>query len=605
VNTRKLLQLDEDRVLVEQLRLLLGNVGTSAISTFVLAGLLVWTLHDGTNTLGLAAWALAVTSSKVLNVLHARRTLARGFTGEQAPKLVWTLMWLNAADGVAWGFLPWVTLDSASLAGAVLVIAVMAGVKSYAMSALSAVFPVSLAFCVFDAAAIGLKLWQMEDPAYRTLAVVALLYVGTLIAQSRINAGVTRSVINLRFENLNLIERLQQETDKAQAAHREAELANLAKSKFLAAASHDLRQPIHAQGLFLEVIGRGALSVIQRDMLKNARATNKASADMLNTLLDFSRIEAGVVEPHIQPVYLQNVLNKIESELAPVATAKGLVYRTRETRAAAMCDPMLVELILRNLVSNAIRYTANGGVLVACRQRGQEVWVEVWDTGIGIAPDQQQEIFREFHQLGNPERDRSKGLGLGLAIVDGLTRMLGHRLTLASVPGRGSLFRLALPVSDVETVHDTPVVESISIVPLGLNVLVIDDDAAVRVGMVQLLKDWGCQCVAADTIEEAVEWARHNRPDLLISDYRLRDQRNGAEAIATLRNLLGKDLPALLITGDTAPERLREAQSSGVPLLHKPVTASALHRKLHQLHKTVNMHPPTGSNSRDSAANRD
>ncbi len=139
-------------------------------------------------------------------------------------------------------------------------------------------------------------------------------------------------------------------------------------------------------------------------------------------------------------------------------------------------------------------------------------------------------------------------------------------------------------------------------VPLGLSVLVIDDDAAVRVGMVQLLKDWGCQCVAADTIEEAVEWARHNRPDLLISDYRLRDQRNGAEAIATLRNMLGKDLPALLITGDTAPERLREAQSSGVPLLHKPVTASALHRKLHQLHKTVNMHPPTGPDSRDSAA---
>ncbi len=582
-----LLRLDEERILVEQLRLLLGNVSTSAVSTFVLVGLLVWTLHDGTNTLGLAVWALAVTSSKVLNVLHARHTLARSFKGAEAHKLVWTLMWLNAADGVAWGFLPWVTLDTATLAGAVLVIAVMAGIKSYAMSALSAVFPVSLAFCVFDATAIGLKLWQMNDPAYRTLALVALLYVGTLIAQSRINSKVTRSVISLRFENLNLIERLREETDKAQAAHREAELANLAKSKFLAAASHDLRQPIHAQGLFLEVIGRGALSVIQRDMLANARATNKASAEMLNTLLDFSRIEAGVVVPHIQPVVLQTVLNKIESELAPVATAKGLFYRTRETRAAAMCDPMLLELILRNLVSNAIRYTTKGGVLVACRTRGHEVWLEVWDTGIGIAPEQQQEIFREFHQLGNPERDRNKGLGLGLAIVDGLTRMLGHRLTLASVPGKGSLFRLALPVSDAVTVKNVPTAESTAMVPLGLSVLVIDDDAAVRVGMVQLLRDWGCQCVAADTIEEAVDWARHNRPDVLISDYRLRDQRNGAEAIATLRSLLGNDLPALLITGDTAPERLREAQSSGVPLLHKPVTALTLHRRLHQLKKVV------------------
>lgn len=583
-----MLRLDEERILVEQLRLLLGNVGTSAVSTFVLAGLLVWTLHDGTNTLGLATWALAVTSSKVLNVMHARRTLARGFTGAEAPQLVWTLMWLNAADGVAWGFLPWVTLDTATLAGAVLVIAVMAGVKSYAMSALSAVFPVSLAFCVFDAMAIGLKLWQMNDPAYRTLALVALLYVGTLIAQSRINSKVTRSVISLRFENLNLIERLREETDKAQTAHRKAEQANLAKSKFLAAASHDLRQPIHAQGLFLEVIGRGELSGIQRDMLNNAKATAKASAEMLNTLLDFSRIEAGVVEPHIQPVGLQTVLNKIENELAPVAVAKGLVYRSRETRLVALCDQMLVELILRNLVSNAIRYTLKGGVLVACRRRGHEVWLEVWDTGIGIEPSQQREVFKEFHQLGNPERDRNKGLGLGLAIVDGLVRVLGHRLTLSSVPDRGSLFRLALPVSDALIVDDVPAVESTSMAPLDLCVLVIDDDAAVRLGMVQLLRDWGCHCVAADTIEEALEWVQHHRPDLLISDYRLRDQRNGAEAIAMLRSVLDADLPALLVTGDTAPDRLRDAQSSGVPLLHKPVTASALHVKLHQIKKNAN-----------------
>lgn len=575
-----MLRLDEERILVEQLRLLLGNVGTSAISTFVLAGLLVWTLHDDTNTLGLGAWALAVTSSKVLNVLHARHTLARGFTGAEAPKLVWTLMWLNAADGVAWGFLPWVTLDTATLAGAVLVIAVMAGIKSYAMSALSAVFPVSLAFCVFDAAAIGLKLWQMNDPAYRTLALVALLYVGTLIAQSRINSKATRSVIRLRFENLKLIERLREETDKAQAAHREAEQANLAKSKFLAAASHDLRQPIHAQGLFLEVIGRGELSGVQRDMLNNAKATAKASSEMLNTLLDFSRIEAGVVEPHIQPVSLQAALNKIENELAPVAVAKGLVYRSRETRLVALCDPMLLELILRNLVSNAIRYTLEGGLLVACRARGAEVWLEVWDTGMGIAPSQQQEVFKEFHQLGNPERDRNKGLGLGLAIVDGLVRVLGHRLSLVSVPQQGSLFRLALPRSDAVVVPDADQTDLSASRSLGLSVLVIDDDAAVRVGMVQLLRDWGCTCVAVDSIEEALASAKQCRPDAVISDYRLREQHNGTEAIAMLRNLLGQTLPALLITGDTAPERLREAQSSGVPLLHKPVTASVLYNKL-------------------------
>lgn len=166
---------------------------------------------------------------------------------------------------------------------------------------------------------------------------------------------------------------------------------------------------------------------------------------MLNTLLDFSRIEAGVVEPQLQAFELQTVLNKIESELAPLAVAKGLVFRSRETRAVVF-DPMLVELILRNLVTNAIRYTLEGGDM-ACRAQGHHVSVEIWDTGIGIEASQHQEIFREFHQLGNPERDRNKGLGLGLAIVDGLARVLGYQLILGWQPGRGSVFKLLLPTS--------------------------------------------------------------------------------------------------------------------------------------------------------------
>ena len=207
----------------------------------------------------------------------------------------------------------------------------------------------------------------------------------------------------------------------------------------------------------------------------------------------------------------------------------------------------------------------------------------VWDTGIGIEPAQQQDIFREFHQLGNPERDRNKGLGLGLAIVDGLVRLLDYRLSLSSRPQRGSVFRLALPLSAVAPEAIARQSQVVRLAALGIRVLVIDDDAAVRVGMEQLLRDWGCACVAVETIEAALEAARRTRPDLVISDYRLREQRNGSEAIAMLRAEFGADLPALLITGDTAPQRLREAQSSGVPLLHKPVPAALLYRKLAEL----------------------
>jgi signal transduction histidine kinase len=577
------LALDEDRVLVEQLKLLLNNVGTSVLSTVFLSSLLVWTLSNPENLNGLLLWAAAVISSKLINYVHARRTLAAGVNAQNARKLVGTLMYLNAADGAAWGILPWVTLDSASLAGAVLVIAVMAGIKSYAMSVLSVVFPVYIAFCVFDATAIGLKLWQMEDPAYRVLAIVALLYVGTLIAQARINARVTRSVINLRFENTELIDRLRDETHRSQEARQDAMQANMAKSKFLAAASHDLRQPIHALGLFLEVISRGELSTIQRQMLENARGASRASSELLNALLDFSRIEAGVIKPQSQAVSMQAVLSKVEAEFGPQANEKGLFYRSRETYAHVETDPLLLELIVRNLVSNAIRYTKEGGVLVACRNRGQYLVLEVWDTGIGIEPSQHQEIFREFHQLGNPERDRNKGLGLGLAIVDRLVKELQLELTLQSKPGAGSVFRLRLPLIHVDVAPQREEFIQHMASPLKLQVLVVDDDRAILEGTVQLLESWGCVCDAVAGLDEALAAASRRRPDLVISDYRLRDQETGAQVIQSLRAHVGAELPALLVTGDTAPERLREAQSSGVPLLHKPVSPKLLYQVLYEI----------------------
>ena len=302
---------------------------------------------------------------------------------------------------------------------------------------------------------------------------------------------------------------------------------------------------------------------------------------MLNSLLDFSRIEAGVVKPQVQPFRLQPLLNKIEVELAAQADGKGIVYRSRETGAVVASDAALVELILRNLVTNAIRYTARGGVLVGCRRRGAAVVIEVWDTGIGIAPEHQAEVFREFHQLGNPERDRNKGLGLGLAIASGLAAALGHKLTLASRPRRGSVFRLTVPLSREVPLPEPATRSGGKARLLKLRVLVIDDDEIVRAGMAHLLRDWGAVCDAAGTIDEALALARAHAPDLVLSDYRLREQRTGAEAIAAVRGLLApQEVPALLVTGDTAPERLREAEASGVPLLHKPVAPADLYRAI-------------------------
>lgn len=579
-------RLPEDRMLVEQLRLQLGNIGSSLIPTLVVAGIMVWLLANDQNTVGLCVWCAAIVALKLYLAWDARRLLAAPMLPEQAPAVFRRKMVLNLIDGIAWGSLAWVTLGSTSVAGSVLVVAVLAGVAGSSMSSLAPVFPLFVVFGLAEAAMLSSKLWTLDEPEYKTLAVATLLYVATLIGQARNGTRSARRAIALRFENLELIERLRVETDHAQAATRAAEEANLAKSKFLAAASHDLRQPIHAQGLFLEVLARTPLNVAQEAALANARATWQASAEMLDTLLDFSRLEAGVVEPQNQVFALQPLLNRIENELAPQADVKGIVYRSRETQALVDADPALVALILRNLVSNAIRYTESGGVLVGCRRRGGKLWVEVWDTGVGIDPAAHQEIFREFHQLGNAERDRRKGLGLGLAIAQGLARALGQQLSLRSVPGRGSCFRLTLPLARVGTVAAHVGVPARN-APLrdfdNVRVLVIDDDETVRAAMQQLLQSWGCGCDVADSIEEALDHARRRRPDLAIIDYRLREQRTGAGAAATLREEFGDDLAVLLITGDTAPERIREAVASGVPLLHKPVLPSELHRAMSYL----------------------
>lgn len=232
-----------------------------------------------------------------------------------------------------------------------------------------------------------------------------------------------------------------------QAAKADAEHATLAKSKFLAAASHDLRQPIHALCLFLDVLGGTTLNAQQQKLLAQIRLASDATNNMLNTLLDFSRLEAGAVEARVQDVALQKLFVAVSNDFQSQAASKGLRYRMRNTRLSVHSDPMLLEMMLRNLVSNALRYTQRGGILLACRQRGNEVVIEVWDSGIGIAPEHQETIFNEFQQLNNPERNRDKGMGLGLAIVQGLARTLSHPLTLRSIPQHGSVFRISVPLA--------------------------------------------------------------------------------------------------------------------------------------------------------------
>ncbi len=567
-------------VLAEQLKLVLGHQVSGVIPAGLVIVLLWWMLSDQGNLGSLSVWGVLMVSGLRVSYLHARANLRHGITAQRAPSVVRRLVLERIFYSTGWGGLGFLTLGSGTANSSFLVLAAIAGVTSTTMSAFAPVLVLFAVTVVPTIALVTLKVFLLGDPTYYALGITLILFVLALLGQASHSAKETRIAIDLRFENFDLLNQLHAKTQVAEAAQRAAEDANAAKSMFLAAASHDLRQPIHAQGLFLDVLSRTALDPRQGELLSSIMAARESSAEMLNTLLDFSRVEAGVIEPQLQAFFVQPILNKIEREFFEQADSRGLTYRSRESALAVLSDPNLIELILRNLVSNAIKYTSHGGLLVDFRRKGAMAVLEVWDTGVGIEASQQASIFREFHQLGNPERDRNKGLGLGLAIVQGLVHSLGIRLSLNSVVGRGSVFRLELPLA----VDVTPQAASFyshrdPVLPL-VRVLVLDDDPVICAGMVQVLSGWGCVCEAAQSIEAAITLAPAMQPDVVISDYRLREHRTGIEAVGALRDLLGLTLPALLITGDTAPDRLREAMASGIPVLHKPVSSSQLFHAL-------------------------
>ncbi len=362
--------------------------------------------------------------------------------------------------------------------------------------------------------------------------------------------------------------------------------ANRAKSRFLAAASHDLRQPMHALGLFVTQLNSRIKDPENRHLTGRIEAAVSALQGLLDALLDVSRLDAGVVSANLIDFRVNTLLERIENAFAPDATDRGLRFRVARCRLAVHSDPVLLERILINLVANALRYSKSGGILIGCRRRGERVRIEVWDTGVGIAPEHRQAIFQEFYQIGNPERDRQKGLGLGLAIAARLARLLDGRIEVNSVPGRGSVFAVELPRAEEIRAPATVNAPADTDTRLqGALVLVVDDDTLVCEALAGLMEQWGCTVVAAASGDQALaalaQQAR--RPDAVLCDYRLPAGETGGDVIRRLRERHGADLPAALITGDTAPERMREAKESGVPLLHKPVQPARLRALLEHL----------------------
>lgn len=389
-----------------------------------------------------------------------------------------------------------------------------------------------------------------------------------------------------RLRLVGLVQDITQRKEAEQAlalAKAEAERANLAKSKFLAAASHDLRQPVQSLTLLLNVIGRQvADNPKAANVVEMARMSMASLNGMLTGILDISRLDAGVIAPDMASVDLGELVERLAGEYTPRAAELGLVLRQAPGALRARADAALLERILRNLIENALRYTVKGGVLIGVRRRGDHARLDVIDTGIGIPADQQTEIFEEFRQLGNPARESSQGLGLGLSIVSRLARLIGARVEVASHIDRGTRFSLLLPLDRSAPAPDrvAPAIDDAS----G-RILVIEDNAHIRMAYVMMLNEWGYETLSVSSGEEALDRAAELnwRIDAIIADQRLGRGLTGNAAAAEIARRAGRSFPTMLVTGDTPQERLAEVSSSGFAFLRKPVDADDLRRTLASL----------------------
>ena len=375
--------------------------------------------------------------------------------------------------------------------------------------------------------------------------------------------------------------RVESATRELRLKKEEAETATLAKSRFLAAASHDLRQPTHALGMFVARLGQLPLDAQTRQLVASLEASVQSMQDLLDGLLDVSRLDAGAVQVQIGPVNMGELFHSLRKALQPLAESKGLRLRIRPSPYWAMTDPVLLQRMVMNLANNAIRYTERGTVLIACRrvEGGRSVRLDVADSGIGISPSHQEDIFREFYQVGNSGRDRAQGLGLGLNIVERTAQLLGHSITLRSALGCGTRFSIHLPVAQA-------VEASAALAPVdpqglggvdGMRVLVIEDDGFALEAIRDLLSSWGCVVNAAATVSQALDFVNaYAAPDVVLSDFRLGEARNGLDVIAMVRAHARREIPACLMSGDTDAGLIQAAKDAGLTLLHKPVRPAKL-----------------------------
>ncbi len=568
----------------EQIRARIDSYPLMLMAELLLAPLLVALAWDKVSHSILQAWVVAVYGVHLLEFHFWRKLRDQTETVEQ--NLVWDRLFkrMTALASITWGSAGVLMFLPGDLAYQALLICVVMGLSAGAATS-NPFHPPSM--FIYQACIIlpllGRLAWVNDTTHWILFGMLSLFCVFVLKSAVELIQTFEQSQ-QRRFENEFLVGALLERKREAEASRVEAVQASQAKSKFLATASHDLRQPLQALRLFSDALLDTAK---EKDTVRLAGQIGKsvsALVDMFDDLLDVSRLDAGIVEPRKQHFKLENLFDRLYSDFAPIAQAKGLSFHLpicegRDVETDHVCDvviysdPFLLERLLRNLISNAIRYTDSGGVALRCICLQGKVGLEVADTGIGIRAETIPHIFEEYYQADNPHRDRRKGLGLGLAIVRRIEGLLECKIEVRSKPGVGSVFSFEVPKGDLRNLAQPFVITHSHYDLNDIVVALVEDDQEIREHTVDLLEQWGCTVVAGEFAEDVMRKLDHAelKPNLLVCDYRLPNGVTAIHVIQQMRELWGNELPAVVLTGDTASETLHRIHGSGAILLHKPI----------------------------------
>ena len=540
-----------------------------AIAMMLAVAYIFW---ESTNSVYLKYWLLISLTFTFIRVLFIKQFDKINPQGDSV--LTWGAVFtaLSFISGILWGSTALFLINSNEVENASIVAIILAGVSTGSLAPMSSYLPAQYSFSIPALAPIIFIMLSNQNDTFILFGYLLTAFLFVNLSHAFIINRNNAASFKLRFENIDLLSFLEKKKD-------EAEKANKDKSRFLTATSHDLRQPLHAMDLYLGALGNALTTDEQRSLLEKTQASSSSLSKLLNALMEVSQLDSGNVTTENKLFNIYSLLHNIHQSMLPESHKNNFSFKLDSESFQIFTDPLLLERIIRNLITNAIKHSHGSNITLCATSDNGIATISVYDDGYGIENAEIENIFSEFYQLNNSERDRTKGLGLGLAIVQRISKQLNLELNVSSTLNEGSTFSVKLPVYSHENTLEQNKLDKDKIDLSGLFIIAIEDEISVMEAMRLLLRSWDCEVLIGDSIEsitEALNQTKYSTPDLIISDYRLRKNKTGLQAINTLRKIFKQTVPAIIVTGDTDKDIAVKTKNEGCELIYKPIDVEIL-----------------------------